>query len=83
MWLAAPRSSSAPHFDGQRCAGDGGCQVCADVNNGPNSAHPSNGANSCFMVSSNYFFKPSIMVTMKLNTLIKIDTSTACQKPPR
>src|SRR5262249_52044373 len=29
MWLAEPRSSVAPHFDGQRSLGDGGCQVCA------------------------------------------------------
>ena len=26
MWLAAPRSSAAPHFEGQRCASAGGVQ---------------------------------------------------------
>src|ERR1700720_1289671 len=29
MWLPEPRSSAAPHFDGQRSLGDGGCQLCA------------------------------------------------------
>src|SRR5580704_3293950 len=29
MWLPEPRSSVAPHFDGQRSLGDGGCQLCA------------------------------------------------------
>src|SRR6516162_6332600 len=29
MWLPEPRSSAAPHFEGQRSLGDGGCQLCA------------------------------------------------------
>src|SRR6516162_6744413 len=29
MWLPEPRSSAAPHFDGQRSLVDGGCQLCA------------------------------------------------------
>src|SRR5262245_60903142 len=29
MWLAAPRSSAAPHFDGQRWASAGGFHDCA------------------------------------------------------
>jgi hypothetical protein len=29
MRLAAPRSSVAPHFEGQRCPGEGGVQLCA------------------------------------------------------
>src|SRR4029078_3547722 len=27
--LAEPRSSAGPHFEGQRCAGEGGDQLCA------------------------------------------------------
>jgi hypothetical protein len=29
MWLPEPRSSVAPHFDGQRSLGNGGRQLCA------------------------------------------------------
>src|SRR5687767_7806879 len=31
MWLAAPRWSAAPHFDGHRSLSAGGRQLCADA----------------------------------------------------
>jgi hypothetical protein len=30
MWFIEPRSSAAPHFDGQRCEGSGGDQDGVD-----------------------------------------------------
>jgi hypothetical protein len=49
MWLAAPRSSVAPHFDGQRCSGAGGTQLCAAAPKDHTAASAAN-ANLIFIV---------------------------------
>src|SRR4029453_14781493 len=55
MWLAEPRSSLAPHFDGQRALSGGGVHVgaCASAALPPTSMAPSTAPNAMrCMVSS-------------------------------
>src|SRR5262245_322879 len=62
MWLAEPRSSPAPHFDGQRALSGGGVHVgaCASAALPPTSMAPITAPNAMrCMVSSDAFVVPA------------------------
>src|SRR6478609_3119888 len=64
MWLAEPRSSPAPHFDGQRAFSGGGVQLGAWLRAAvpPTSMAPSTAPNAMrCMVSSQCFVGPDVV----------------------